>query len=438
MRKIRLRMQRLIKDERGNVAIFSGLCLLPAILFIGGAIDVAFAIKAREKLQAAADSGTLAAASLGPGASDDDRTDMATKIFTANLGTQGLAGVVPQVVIDGARITLQAGVTVQTSFLKIINIATIDVAAQSAASPSYTSTTAAGAKICLLALDPANTDGIHIQGDNRIDYTGCWAHTNSGLATAINSNGSVARAVGAGHCAVGSFVDDHQDFSPTPQGGCATVPDPFARVSAYSASGTYAPTFTPPAIPSSCKSSNLNLKKGSYTLEPGRYCGGIHIQAQANVTLNPGIYIIENGDLNVQSGASLTGSDVLFYFTGDAATMTVIGGGTIDLHGRRSDSSFSGFLFMAKPGASTTQISNIQGGGTFNLEGMLYMPKQTVLVTGNGDVNGSSPMFGMVAKNFDFRGNGIFKLQPPTGSSAVPDIMPTMPTTQVLGTVSLR
>ena len=74
----------------------------------------------------------------------------------------------------------------------------------------------------------------------------------------------------------------------------------------------------------------------------------------------------------------------------------------------------------------------------FNLEGLLYMPKQTIYVSGNGDINGNSKLFGMIAKNYDFRGNGIFKLQTLQSGAVVPDIMPTLPTTVTLNTIALR
>ena len=49
-------------------------------------------------------------------------------------------------------------------------------------------------------------------------------------------------------------------------------------------------------------------------------------------------------------------------------------------------------------------------------------------VSGNGDVNGNTGFFAMVAKDFYFRGNGIFNLKRHTGATTVPDIMPMMPT----------
>ncbi|MFM9943342.1 MAG: hypothetical protein ACKVP7_28080 [Hyphomicrobiaceae bacterium] len=282
-------------------------------------------------------------------------------------------------------------------------------------------------KICMLALDPNSSDGIHIQGNNQIKYIDCWGHTNSTMGTAINAAGnSGSTAVGLGHCAVGGASVTTQ-YSPAVTTGCQNVPDPFATVSAYSTTASYVPNFALPTVGSTCKSTNLNLKKGTYTLDPGRYCGGISIQAQAKVTLNPGIYIIDNGQFLVQSGSNLSGSNVMFYFTGAASRMTIIGGGVINLKGRSTGSTYAGFLFIAHPNANTDGESNIQGGGIMTLEGVLYMPRQRIEVSGNGHVNGSTNYFAMVAKDFYFRGNGDFFFKKHAGGTNIPDVMPNMP-----------
>jgi hypothetical protein len=107
--------------------------------------------------------------------------------------------------------------------------------------------------------------------------------------------------------------------------------------------------------------------------------------------------------------------------------MTLIGGGTVTLRGRDPSSSFSSFLFLADATAWEGNASNIQGGGSMTLEGVLYMPTQTVLVSGNGDVNGdnSSTYFAMIAKDFNFKGNGKFNLFAGSSATSYTDIMPT-------------
>ena len=419
---------RLARDERGNVAVMFGLMAVPLMLFVGGAVDFGTAMREQSKLQSAADAAALSAASE-INATNEARISKGEAIFAANNTSQSAADVQPDISVTSSNVTVTAETHIPTSFLTIMHIDDLEIKAHSTAKWRSTATTTEsnGQKICLLALDPQSNDGIHIQGNNEVNYQDCWGYTNSVKPTAINAVGSVATALGAGHCAVGGYVGEHNNFSPAPKTSCPTVADPFARVGAYELTASYSPTFTPPAVPATCKSQNLNLKKGTYTLDPGRYCGGMNFQAHAAVTLNPGIYIIDDGLFNVQSGASVTGTNVIFYFRGANARMTMIGGGTVNLKGRSSGSSYEGFLFIAHPDAWRGLESNIQGGGTFNLEGLLYMPTQRIEVAGYGDVNNSSRYFGMVAKDFYFRGNGKFTLKKYGGDTTLADKMPNLP-----------
>ena len=420
-------------DRRGSIAIQFGLLIVPVMLLSGAAIDLASAYMTEERLQAASDAAAIAAASLPDSTSQPDRISKATNVFGANAGAAN-QGVTPQITVSGRSVSVQASKTINTNFLRLAHINSLYVASTSTASPAVSTSTAATGRICLLGLDPTSTDGIHIQGANVVSYPGCWGYTNSTQDTAINANGARATATGVGHCAVGKVSAPANNFSPTPTAGCPAVSDPFAKISYYAVSGVYTPTFSKPQISDTCTATNLNMKKGSYALAPGRYCGGFSLQAQATVTLSPGIYIIDNGVLNVQSGSSLSGSNVLFYFSGGGASMTIIGGGTINLKGRSASSSYPSFLFIADT-ANVGGISNIQGGGTLNLEGVLYMPTQTILVSGNGDVNGSSAYFGMVAKNFNFQGNGKFNLTVTNAATTLTNIMPSV---SVVNTVALK
>lgn len=414
-----------IRDEKGSIAIIFALTMVPAMLLVGGAVDFGRAYSLHEKLQKAADSAVLAAASMPSTTVAAERINAAKMTFNTNLG--GKIAAIPTVTVNGGTVVLNTSADFNTAFLSVAQIDKLTLRAAASASSS-----APNQPICMLALDPESTDGIHIQGANVVRYPGCWAQTNSIKTTAINANGSNATATGDGHCAVGGYAAEHNNFSPTPRTGCSVVNDPFATVSAYSLpASSYRSTFTAPALATTCKASNLSLKKGTYTLDPGRYCGGIDIKAQATVVFNPGVYVIDNGLFNVQSGASVSGSNLLFYYSGANARMTIIGGGTVNFKGRNSGSSYEGFLMIAHPDAWRGLESNIQGGGTFNMEGMVYMPTQRISISGNGDVNGSSKNFGIVAKDFYFQGNGTFNFKVRDSSSTLPDLMPKTSTQNV-------
>ena len=435
MRTLMSRIARLARDERGSAGMMFTLSLVPSLMVVGGAVDYGKALAEKARLQAAADAATVAGASpVGIDASE--RHSIALKVFTANVRSANLN---PSISASSNEVSVDVSTSVKTPFLAFANIPSLTTVAYSKAygNDTVVSSNNAG-KLCLLALDPSSDDGIHLQGDNHVNYLNCWSHTNSTKPTAINANGNNAKANGAGHCAVGGYTQTHDTFSPTPKTGCLNVPDPFADVGAYEVSA-YSPKFTPPTKVYTCKANNLNLKKGTFTLDPGRYCGGINIQAHATVTFNEGIYYIDNGVLNVQSGSSVTGDNVVFYLEGAASKMTVIGGGTVDLKGRHKNHSYAGFLAIAHPNANPMGESNIQGGGTFKMQGVVYMPKQRIEVSGNGDVNNASiTVFGMVAKDFYFRGNGVFNAPKHNGANAntdVPDIMPTLPEAQIRKTV---
>ena len=426
---------RFLSNERGNVAIIFALAAVPVAVLAGGTVDYGNALSRKAKLQAAADAASVAA-TIPVNASILERVSIATKIFNANIVATDIAGTVPNIVATGTTVTVTAATQSAAPFLSLINIPTLAIGVESTAAGRDTASNTNPGKVCLLSLDPNSDDGIHLQGANQVNYADCWAHTNSTKGTAINAVGNVAKAVGKGHCAVGNYTQTHDTFTPLPTAGCAPVEDPFATIGAYS-NNTYRPTFTPPTQAVTCKATNLSLKKGAFTLDPGRYCGGIDIKAGAAVTLNAGIYYVDNGVLNVQSGATLTGSNVMFYLAGLNSTMTIIGGGTVDLSGRTSGSSYQGFLVIQHPDAARFGTSNIQGGGTFKLQGTIYMPTQRIEVAGNGDVNAAGiSYFGMVAKDFYFRGNGVFNAKKFSGGD-VPDIMPTMPVDQ-LRTTSIQ
>ena len=243
-------------------------------------------------------------------------------------------------------------------------------------------------------------------------------------------------------------------YTPAPVTGAAVIADPFATVSAYTMPySSYQTTFTPPSMPSACKASGLNLKKNVFTLEPGRYCGGITVMANATVTFNPGVYYIDNGQLNFQSGAKITGNDVLFYRNGISSGFSIVGsgnGGYVRLKGRTSGpDDLKGFVLIAHPNAWRGLTSNVQGGTELNVEGLIYAPTQHIEITGGSVVNSTSNFFSIVAKSFQFQGNGQFNLKSWTSASNMPNRSPlkstttssevsTSTTTQAIGKVQLN
>lgn len=137
------------------------------------------------------------------------------------------------------------------------------------------------------------------------------------------------------------------------------------------------------------------LLTGTYTFNPGVYCGGISITAAlgANITFNPGTYILTqtstgilgiggNGGLNITLTAlsTITGHGVTFYSEGGPSTITVpvaLGLSNFNLSAPTSGE-YGGVLFYqpsSNTSADTFLVSLAQGGA---MNGAIYAPGAAV------------------------------------------------------------
>ena len=86
------------------------------------------------------------------------------------------------------------------------------------------------------------------------------------------------------------------------------------------------------------------------TLEPGRYRGGLWFTDDASVTLNPGLYIVDGGDLKIDGRSSVAGDGVSFVLTAidprNIGNLKIAGTGKVDLSAWNDHTSpYAGVLF---------------------------------------------------------------------------------------------
>jgi Flp pilus assembly protein TadG len=404
------------RDQRGSTAMVFALAMVPALAAIGLAIDYGRAHYAKDRLQNAVDAAALAGARL-PATARANREQAARGVFSSNLAATNLAAVSPAISASNAEVSVAASFTMPTSFMSLIGVNSVVVNAHTRARSQVQN----GGVACLLALNPSTSDGLHLQGINKLSEQNCWAWVNSTNASAINAVGA-STGTAQGFCSAGGVVGaDH--FAPAPFTQCDPLPDPFASM------------FAP--LSGACAATNLLVKNGTYALNPGTYCGGLILKPQADVTFNPGVYIIKDGAFEVQGQASAAGRGVVFVFTGSGTQLIVRGGGNVDFTaptaGANGVGGLAGLLFFqdrftTNPGSTTI----IQGGGTVKMEGILYMPTWRVEIGGNGDINQTTKHWAMIADSFYMEGNGkLFIRSDPTGSGQ-PDILPKIPTGPLL------
>jgi len=130
MLQMRPKLQRLIQDVRGNVAIIFGAAVIPLALAVGLAVDYGRALLVRERMQSALDAATLAVASW-PGLSTAQMQAKAQEYFNANYPLSNSLGSVSPLSLSssGNAIVVSVSATVPTTFMRIGNIDHVDVGA---------------------------------------------------------------------------------------------------------------------------------------------------------------------------------------------------------------------------------------------------------------------------------------------------------------------
>jgi hypothetical protein len=143
------------------------------------------------------------------------------------------------------------------------------------------------------------------------------------------------------------------------------------------------------------------------------------------VTLNPGIYVINGGELHFESGTNGGGNGVMFYLTNGAnlvidngANVNLVAGGNAEAGGATApnvgtNSIYNNILIYQDPGSQAsnniasdtgdTQSISIQGGSSVYLSGAIYAPLAPVTL-GNG--SGTTVDADVVAQTLTMNGGG--------------------------------
>jgi Flp pilus assembly protein TadG len=350
------------KSSKGNVALLFALLTPVVIGGAGLATEVGVWYHRRLELQSAVDAAAYAAAvSLRSGASQDTFTHEALAAAQSN-GFDPSQGTItvhwpPQ---SGTHQTSQAiEVLVSENVPRFFTGIFISTPLVENTRSVTTFQTASNA--CVLALNPSASGAALFSGSSQVSLTGCSVMTNSLSPSAVLSQGSATLStdciISVGGVSLTAGVSETVCSNPVTQ--APPVADPFANVPAPPTSG-------------SCQNSSGN------SLSPGVYCNGLTLQG--NTTLQPGVYVIQGGDLKVNASANITGNGVTIYMVGSNA-VTMNGNATVNLSAPTSGT-YSGMLMMGDhAGANVSE--KLDGTADSTMTGAIYFPKQNVNYIGN-------------------------------------------------------
>ena len=381
------------------------------------ALDTAYLYARQNKLQTTADAGALAAASQLPDVAETTAVAFEFVAKSMPVASYGDVLVNADVVVgtwDAAARTFEPGgespdaVRVATRsadangnpaaafFAQVFGHRSVDVSASSVAG--------IGKPFCLLALAP-DGEGIRVDSNSNITLNGCSIQVNSDDSLALSTY-SNATITADSMCVNGYYSGAPSSYSPLPDTGCPVKPDPLADLLPPSSAG--------------CDFNDTVLDgNDSHTLSPGIYCGGLRGRSNVTITLLPGIYIIKDGPLDLDSNVSMSGTDVGFYLTGAEATVDFDSNTQVNLAAPTSGL-MEGIIFFEDRESPLGRIHQFDSNTNQQYEGTLYFPRGTIDLDSNSSGVGTVDFTAIIADRFLLDSNSTLYLNGNFDASNVP------------------
>ena len=402
-------VMRLLRDRSGASAALIGISMTAMLGFTGLATEVGLWYFTKRTMQGAADSAAYSASTaLENGDNSTEFTkegrSVAAKYGFVDDATRGMSVAVNNPPTSGPNSTNNKAIEVIISQPQTAILSELFLASPPTIKARAVALTGVLGQGCVLALDRAGVNDVFNNGNTTVQIPTCDIYVNSPALTAMDLVGQAlinARAawiVGQ----VSTTGQGQLTTSTAPGAGTNTgqqpLNDPYAGV-----------PFPAPSGP------NLGVISGSPTpYNPGTY-SAINSNG-GTITLNPGVYVIDGGGLNLFAGATLTGTGVTIVLTSSTNTYGLVqiqSGSTITLSAPTQDSGLPtrGLAIMQDPNTPATNIAQIAGGPNTQINGAIYLPSTPVKYAGGtvtGGTGPNAPCTQLVALTISFVGNAAF------------------------------
>jgi Flp pilus assembly protein TadG len=377
---------RLWRDRRGSYSVMTAL-LLPAVVgFTGFGTEVGLWYYAHQSMQGTADSAAISAAVARVAGNTAGTTNEARTVASQHGFRHGTDNVTVQVnspPTSGPNMANASAVEViisqpqQRLFSAALQSTPLNISARAVAA------TVADGVACILGLDPTAANTVQLLNNAVLPNPNCGVASNSSAATALalsNNSHIYASTTSHGGTQVGMNAALHGSPNLT---NASAIPDPYATRDAG----------TPPA----CTSQNgVGINNGSRTLRPdvtvggvgmARFCTGWNFQNNFSVTLEPGIYFIDQ-QLVIGNNAVVTGSNVTLVIGGNFA-INMNNNAIVTLTAPTQGPTAGLVFFGSRTGTATIQ-QRLYNNSVLNLTGAIYFPNQIINLENNTSTDPNS------------------------------------------------
>ena len=172
----------------------------------------------------------------------------------------------------------------------------------------------------------------------------------------------------------------------------------------------------PKGASDTCDFNDLILK-GQVRLRPGVYCGTTTIAPASHAILETGEYTFRDGKLEIGSGSSAFGEDMLLYFQGAHSGLLVGDGSQFEGHGRL-EGDFKGLVvYVDRECFSCSNI--VEAGGRAEIEGTVYAPTAPFTVQSRASTVGAFQAF-FIVHRLRVESSASFTVERGGGAGGVP------------------
>jgi Flp pilus assembly protein TadG len=350
-------LRRFARGEAGAVTLAFSLLMIPLLLVMGLGLDYGRAVSAKTRLQASLDGAVLAA--IGQPAAKRDVA--ARNAFAANwpdsAAVQSLAF---QANADGT-LSGQASASVSTLFAKLVGTPALPVQVTAKAGLATTTVAGPAGKVCLLVLDPSSSQTLLVNSGATVNAPSCEIDVSTQGSPAAIFNSRVSLTV-SGICVRGTSTVQNGGAVTGLKTGCTTAANPFANA-------------LPAVSAGACTVSNQNYQ-GTQALSPGVYCGNFNFNGSGTLNLAPGLYVLKNTRWNLNSGWTVQGTGVTFYFADSNSYIQVNSSVALTLSAPTSGP-YADILIYEPDGLSTSSFA-LNGSAEHKLTGLVYLPSRNV------------------------------------------------------------
>ncbi len=384
-----------VHEARGSTTIL--FALMSTVLFGAAALAIDYSkwIDRKSDMQATADSAALAGARLLAALASENDAKAAAQAFIASKASSSTS---PIVATTARSVSVTLSENGSTYLASVLGFQPPQILVASEA------VTSQGARPCIIALDPNAPIGIDFSLAGSVTAIDCaiWSNAISGTSFDLNGSGSASSAQ---NCAVGGISGSSFSITPTPEGNCPPALDPLL-------------SWEPPAYAICDNSLPDKLNSGAITLSPGVYCGGLKLSGTSQVTLLPGIYVMKDGPLSVNTMASIVGDGVTILLTGPGSSVNFLGSSTAHLSAATSGPT-EGLVIAAGRGEPVLS-SKVGGGAEMDIEGTVYLPTHDLSYGGNSESLMPSTYSLLIARTISFHGGSQVVIRGDPATSRVP------------------